>query len=254
MKRINLPLLFFTATALSAGDLKMVSQPTEIIQPESPKKELPTNQLQMSINIDNESASTIANGISEIPEKIKKAIKDTVDESIKSVTSEMRASIADIVRETMSSMPKPEVVVIAAPTPVPTPEKVPRLITNDVRLARQLAEKHNKKLIVFFGNLYCPKCKNIGNALERNYVIKTGDEYIAVIMDWLEDKKQLSDLDEIYRKEKPSFFRPGYYDPPIVIIESPKHEILSMKRYSMQPPEGIIIKEISKDVDYYRYR
>jgi uncharacterized alkaline shock family protein YloU len=254
MKKINLLLLFFTTATLTASDLKMVSQPTEIIQPESTKKELITNQFLMSINIDNESVSTLANGISEIPEKIKKTIKDTVDESMKSAASEMRASIADIVKETMNSMPKPEPAV-AAPVPIPAPTPEPKVVVNDIILARSIAEKQNKKLIVFFGHSLCKLMQDIMTCVKEEHIIKSGDEYIILLLDEVREGNAIRIWFNEYKNSTPSLFTGRDVKFASMIIEKSKDKILFSKSYDFHNlTSKRIVLMMKGDIERYRYK
>jgi hypothetical protein len=188
MKKINLPLIFFTVTTLSAGDLKTVPQQAEVIQPESDKKELPAGKLEMSISIDNDFTSSIAKDISDLQDKLKNSAKETVNDSMKAIGKEIKSSITDIVKEAVGSMPKPEPAV-TAPTPlpiqvpIPAPTLEPKVIVNDIILARSIAEKQNKKLIVFFGHSLCKLMQDIMTCVKEEYIIKSGDEYIILLLD-----------------------------------------------------------------------
>jgi hypothetical protein len=240
-------LIILSIPHLYADDLKTVPQQAEVIQPESDKKENANGKFQMAVSIDNEFTSSITKDISDLQDKLKKSAKETVNESMQTIKS----SITDIVKEAAGAMPKTEVVVA-----LPTPEKAPRLVANDLRGARALAKKYNKKLIVFFGNFLCDHDKDIAIALERGYSINTGEEYIIVIMDWLLDRKQMSDMREFYQKHKPGMFPQGRrFKTPYLIIETSDQNLLSMKNYSdWTAREGHPIRQIAKDVDKYRYK
>lgn len=248
-------LIILSIPHLYADDLKTVPQQAEVIQPESDKKENANGKFQMAVSIDNEFTSNIAKDISDLQDKLKKSAKETVNESMQTVKS----SIIEIVKEAAGAMPKTEVVVALPtpiPTPMPTPEKAPRLVANDIREAKRLAKKFNKKLIVFYGDLLCCASKDIFIALERGY-INPGEEYIIATMDPKTGAKQIKDLIEFYRKQKPGLFRTGnVIMPPYVFIETPDEKILSAKHYTWGPndPRGNPISLIKEDLNKYRYK
>ena len=136
----NIILIILCISNIHANDLKTVTQQTEVIQPESDKKELPTGKFQMAVSIDNEFTSSITKDISDLQDKLKKSAKETVHGSMQTIKS----SITDIVKEAAGAMPKTEVVV-ALPAPAPTPE--PKFITNDIVLARSIAKKQGSCLV-----------------------------------------------------------------------------------------------------------
>jgi hypothetical protein len=246
-------LLILSFSNIHADDLKVVPQQAEVIEPESEKKELPNGKFEMSISIDNEFTSSIAKDISDLQDKLKNSAKETVNDSMKAIGKEIKSSITDIVKEAAGAIPKSEVVVIA-PTPAPTPE--PRFITNDIILARSIARRQNKKLLIYFGNTLCPVCRDITSALDKQHIVKPRENYVVLILDMMsdEDSKDKALVVQVheFRKAKPELFRKTSH--PVMIIESPNAEILFAKKYDINLFVKKILIEMQETIEQYRYR
>ena len=250
----NIILIILCISNIHANDLKTVPQQTEVIQPESDKKELPTGKFQMAVSIDNEFTSNIAKDISDLQDKLKKSAKETVNESMQTVKS----SIIEIVKEAAGAMPKTEVVV-ALPAPAPTPD--PKFITNDIVLARSIAKKQNKKLLIYFGNTLCPICDDITTALERQFIVKPGNDYVILILNMLIDEDSPTNARVVYaneflefQKSKPNLFARNKANHPVMIIEGPNADILYGKKYDVSQHVKKILTEMQDAIDKYRFK
>jgi len=99
-------LLILEISNIHAGDLKTVPQQAEVIQSDSDKKEPPNGKFQMSLSIDNEFTSSIAQDFSDLQDKLKKSAKETVNESMQTIGKELKSSITDIFKVAAGSTPK----------------------------------------------------------------------------------------------------------------------------------------------------
>jgi len=254
----NIILIILCISNIHANDLKTVTQQTEVIQPESDKKELPTGKFQMAVSIDNEFTSSIAKDISDLQDKLKNSAKETVNDSMKAIGKEIKSSITDIVKEAVGSMPKPEPAVTAptplpiqVPIPAPTPE--PKVVVNDIILARSIAEKQNKKLIVFFGHSLCKLMQDIMTCVKEQYIIKSGDEYIILLLDEVREGNAIRIWFNEYKNSTPSLFTGRDVKFASMIIEKSKDKILFSKNYDFHHLSSKrIVCMMKDDIDKYR--
>ena len=253
-------LLILGLSNIHADDLKIVPQQAEVIEHESEKKELPNGKLEVSISIDNEFTSSITKDISNLQDKLKNSAKETVNDSMKAIGKGIKSSITDIVKEAVGSMPKPEPTVVA-PTPaqvpaqVPAPTPEPKIIVNNLVLAKSIAKKQNKKLIICLGNSFCTASQDVITALREQYIINTGDEYIVSILDMLYGREQLLVWTREYDKISGRLFPPGRSGiwHPAMVIENSKEEVLFAKRYDQkQYTSQRIVCMMKDDIDRYR--
>jgi hypothetical protein len=257
-------LLILSFSNIHADDLKVVPRQAEVIEPESSKKELPAGKLEMSISIDNNFTSSIATDISDLQDKLKNSAKETVNDSMKAIGKEIKSSITDIVKEAVGSMPKSEVAVNmppAAPTSSPVTNSTSdtnqntKLVLNNLILARSITKKKNKKLLICLGNSFCSASQDVMTALREQYIIKTGDEYIVLLMDMMYEHNQLLVWIKEYEKLSGTLFPPGRSGiwHPAMVIEDSKEKILFAKRYDQTKyTSKRIVVMMKDDIDRYR--
>jgi len=257
-------LLILSLSNIHADDLKIVPQQAEVIEPESEKKELPNGKFEMSISIDNEFTSSITKDISNLQDKLKNSAKETVNDSMKAIGKGIKSSITDIVKEAVGSMPKSEVAVnttTAAPTSSPVTNSTSdtnqntKLVLNNLILARSIAKKQNKKLLICLGNSFCSASQDVMTALREQYIIKTGDEYIVLLLDMMYEQDQLLVWIKEYEKLSGKLFPPGRSGiwHPAIVIENSKEEILFAKRYDQTKyTSKRIVVMMKDDIDKYR--
>jgi hypothetical protein len=179
---------------------------------------------------------------------------------MKAIGKEIKSSITDIVKEAVGSMPKPEAAV-TAPTPlpiqvpIPAPTLEPKVIVNDIILARSIAEKQNKKLIVFFGHSLCKLMQDIMTCVKEEYIIKSGDEYIILLLDEVREGNAMRIWFDEYKNSTPSLFTGRYVKFASMIIEKSKDKILFSKNYDFQNlTSKRIVFMMKDDIERYRYK
>jgi hypothetical protein len=199
MKAITLPLLFVTLVGVAHAELKVVPQSsnsTEVIQPESPKPEIPSGKFQAAVQIDGEFVDKVADKVKEIPLK---EIKDSVISSAHAAKGLVKSLIAEIPRPaapTASPSPSP------SPSPAnyplasfndritPAKDGCPYAVTN-LKVSFELAKKYNRNVIVILANDPCHLCKPLMDyLLRRDKNLIDCNKYIICYIDTITNSSE----------------------------------------------------------------
>jgi hypothetical protein len=111
---------------------------------------------------------------------------------------------------------------------------------------------------LYFGNTLCPLCDDITTALEKQYIVKPGNDYVVLILNMLIDESSPTNARTIYwhefRKAKPNLFVKKGPNHPVMIIEGPNADILYGKKYDFKLHVKKILYEMKETIDKYRFK